>query len=84
MKIPSLVLKQLYTFGSLENTADGVKFSLKNRLSDAILTGMNTVSIDGSQVELKEVELRTGGDERHSVGSCDVRQPAPVSSRQGD
>ena len=28
MKIPSLLLRQLYTFGSLENTADGTKYTL--------------------------------------------------------
>jgi len=38
MIVPSLLLKQLYTFGSLSNTPDGVKFSLKNRLQDATLT----------------------------------------------
>ncbi len=32
MKIPSLILKQLYTVGSLENRADGVGFQIKNRL----------------------------------------------------
>ncbi|MFO7630918.1 MAG: hydroxymethylglutaryl-CoA reductase [Caldilinea sp.] len=44
--IPSMILKQLYTFGSLKNTADGVKFSLKNRLSDATITGLQQVKID--------------------------------------
>ncbi len=29
--IPSLILKQLYTFSSLENIEGGIKFSLKNR-----------------------------------------------------
>ena len=36
MKIPGLILKQMYTLGSLHNTEDGVRFSLKNRLSNAI------------------------------------------------
>ena len=31
MKIPQLLLRQLYTFGSLTNAADGARFSLKNR-----------------------------------------------------
>ncbi|MFN3334238.1 MAG: hydroxymethylglutaryl-CoA reductase, partial [Caldilinea sp.] len=44
--IPSMILKQLYTFGSLKNTADGVKFSLKNRLSDATITGLHHVKFD--------------------------------------
>ena len=38
--IPSMILKQLYTFGSLKNLPDGVKFSLKNRLSDATRDGV--------------------------------------------
>lgn len=44
--IPSMILKQLYTFGSLKNTADGVKFSLKNRLSDATITGLHHVKFN--------------------------------------
>ena len=38
MKIPALILKQMYTLGSLENVEDGVRFSLKNRLSNATVT----------------------------------------------
>ena len=57
MKIPSLVLKQLYTYGSLENTPEGVVFGLKNRLSDATITGLNRVSFDGEDVPLDQVTL---------------------------
>ena len=35
MFVPSLLLKQLYTFGSLKNIEDGIQFSIKNRLNDA-------------------------------------------------
>ncbi|MDX2282591.1 MAG: hydroxymethylglutaryl-CoA reductase [Bacteroidia bacterium] len=45
MFIPSLLLKQLYTFGSLRNTDEGVRFSLKNRLSDASLTRVSRVRV---------------------------------------
>ncbi|MCD4751254.1 MAG: hydroxymethylglutaryl-CoA reductase [Thermoanaerobaculales bacterium] len=71
MKIPSLVLKQLYTFGSLENTPEGLKFSLKNRLSDAILTKMMSVTIDDQEVPLEKIELHFGGG--------DVLTPAEIS-----
>ncbi len=63
MKIPSLVLKQLYTFGSLENTSDGVQLTLKNRLSDAIFTGMLGLTIDAKKVPLDELEIRLGSGE---------------------
>lgn len=48
--IPSMILKQLYTFGSLKNTPDGVRFSLKNRLSDATVTGLALVKLDDMEV----------------------------------
>jgi len=63
MKIPSLVLKQLYTFGSLENTPEGLKFSLKNRLSDAIMTHLEAVRIDGKLIPGEELELRPASGE---------------------
>jgi hydroxymethylglutaryl-CoA reductase (NADPH) len=44
--IPSMILKQLYTFGSLKNTPDGVKFSLKNRLSDATISSLQQVKLN--------------------------------------
>ena len=61
MKIPSLVLKQLYTHGSLENVSEGVKLSLKNRLSDATLTAINEIAIDGRAIPLEDLEFETGG-----------------------
>jgi hydroxymethylglutaryl-CoA reductase (NADPH) len=60
VKIPSLILKQLYTFGSLENVDEGVRIGLKNRLSDASLTRIVEVSVDGSPVPLDELEVRSG------------------------
>jgi hydroxymethylglutaryl-CoA reductase (NADPH) len=60
VKIPSLILKQLYTFGSLENESDGVRFGLKNRLSDAVLTRVNGISIDGRPVPLDDVVFDLG------------------------
>jgi len=58
MFVPSLLLKQLYTFGSLKNGAEGVQFSIKNRLSDATLTGLRGIRIDGQEIPLHDVEVR--------------------------
>jgi hydroxymethylglutaryl-CoA reductase (NADPH) len=57
MKIPGLILKRMYTLGSLRNADDGVHFSLKNRLADATLTRLAEVSIDGSSVPLDRLSL---------------------------
>ncbi|MEO1587350.1 MAG: hydroxymethylglutaryl-CoA reductase, partial [Bacteroidota bacterium] len=57
MLVPSLLLKQLYTFGSLKNTDQGVQFSLKNRLSDATVTKFTSLSIGGHDVPLDKVTI---------------------------
>jgi len=57
IKIPGLILKQLYTLGSLENMNGGVQFSVKNRLSDATLTGITSVKFDGSAVALDGIRI---------------------------
>ncbi len=57
LAIPSMILKQLYTFGSLKNQNGTVRFSVKNRLSDATITGLSRVSFDGQEVPLDHVTL---------------------------
>ncbi len=71
MKIPSLILKQLYTYGSLEPAEEGVQFGLKNRLSDATLTGLKSVVIDGEEIPLENVAV--------SLGDGDLVTPAEIS-----
>jgi hydroxymethylglutaryl-CoA reductase (NADPH) len=58
IKIPSLLLKQLYTFGSIQNVDGGVRFSLKNRLSNATVTGVRRVVVAGDEIPLDRVRLR--------------------------
>jgi hydroxymethylglutaryl-CoA reductase (NADPH) len=60
MLIPKLVLKQLYTLGSLKNTGEGVQFFLKNRLANAELVGVESLAIDGQAVDISRVVLRSG------------------------
>ena len=56
--IPSMILKQLHTNGSLKNTADGVEFSMKNRLNDTKLVGLTGLKFDGREVALDKVRVR--------------------------
>jgi hydroxymethylglutaryl-CoA reductase (NADPH) len=57
MLIPSMLLKKLYTLGSLKNAEAGVQFAVKNRLSDAELTGLKSIAIDGQPIALSDVTL---------------------------
>ena len=50
MFIPSMLLKKLYTIGSLHNENGHVAFAIKNRLSDARITRVRGVKIDGHDV----------------------------------
>jgi hydroxymethylglutaryl-CoA reductase (NADPH) len=60
MEIPSLLLKNLYTNGSLKNTEHGVAFSLKNRLTDAKLQRVVGVKINGNAVEVSGIDTGDG------------------------
>lgn len=63
LKVPSLILKQLYTLGSLKNIHTGVSFSLKNRLSDATLTAMTALTINDEAIPNGRIKLHVEGRE---------------------
>ncbi|MEM1115836.1 MAG: hydroxymethylglutaryl-CoA reductase [Bacteroidota bacterium] len=76
MKIPSLVLRQLYTNGSLTPTDSGVAFSLKNRLTDARLTGLQSVTVGGTEVRADRLTLSL--DDGSTLSAADVSSSNPV------
>jgi hydroxymethylglutaryl-CoA reductase (NADPH) len=77
MHIPSLLLRQLYTFGSLENTADGFRFSLKNRLSDVTLTRLVRLRVDGAEVPLGDVRVDFGDGNALAASEVSAKRPVP-------
>jgi hydroxymethylglutaryl-CoA reductase (NADPH) len=74
--IPSMLLKQLYNFASLQNAEQGVKFSIKNRLSDAKLVGLQSVKIDDREVprDAISIELEDG----RSLSPEQISPAAPI------
>jgi hydroxymethylglutaryl-CoA reductase (NADPH) len=58
--IPSMLLKQLYTFGSLKNVEQGVQFAIKNRLSDAEFVELQSITIDGRAVPRDSIRIDLG------------------------
>jgi hydroxymethylglutaryl-CoA reductase (NADPH) len=81
VKIPSLILKQLYTMGSLENVLGGVRFGLKNRLSDTTVTAVSSVAIDGCKLPLADVTLDIGG-EVLAAGEVTTARPIALPLRR--
>lgn len=55
--IPTMLLKRLYTYASLENDAKGVRFSVKNRLSDAKLISPLNISLNGKDIPAEQVSI---------------------------
>ncbi len=75
MKVPSLILKQLYTLGSLENVTEGVRFGLKNRLSDATLTRIFAITIDGEELDPQTVQLQLADGSTFTAADVAVERP---------
>ncbi|MEM6328225.1 MAG: hydroxymethylglutaryl-CoA reductase [Bacteroidota bacterium] len=82
MKIPSLVLRQLYTNGSLTPTDGGARFSLKNRLLDAKLTGLSSVTINGQPIGADAVTLSVEGGPTLAASEVSSSQPIEFPLRQ--
>jgi hydroxymethylglutaryl-CoA reductase (NADPH) len=75
MFVPTLLLKKLYTLGSLQNAAPGVQFAVKNRLSDAELIGVRRIAIDGVTVRPEEVTLLLADGRSLAPGEISPESP---------
>ncbi len=79
--IPTSLLERLYTVGSLKNTAGGAQFALKNRLTDAELVAVRSVTIDGQPVALDGVRLELEDGRILASGQVSNSQPVPFPLR---
>jgi hydroxymethylglutaryl-CoA reductase (NADPH) len=77
MFIPSMLLKRLYTFSSLKNTPGGVQLSVKNRLSDARLTGIKHIQVGGCVFPLDQTTLTL--PEGRQLVATDIQQESPLN-----
>jgi len=82
MKIPAMLLKRMYTFGTLKNDSEGVRFSLKNRLSDATLMKVREVSLDGVAVDLERVTVQLEDGSRLKADKIDQSNPISFPLRK--
>lgn len=54
------MLKKLYVRGSLKNTAAGFELTLKNILAPGTIIGLNSLKVDGREVTLENIRVRSG------------------------
>ena len=81
MNIPAPLLRKLYTVGSLRNTESGAEFALKNRLSDAEVTALRRIAIDGGSVALDRVRLGLSDQRTLTPDQVDAAHPLPFPLR---
>jgi hydroxymethylglutaryl-CoA reductase (NADPH) len=58
MLVPQLILRQLYTNGSLQNLNSGIQFSLKNRLADAKILAVKQIMINEQIIDLTRAMIK--------------------------
>jgi len=73
MLVPQLILRQLYTNGSLKNIDGDIQFSLKNRLADARLLSIKEICIDGQDVDLNNVKVSLENGTAYSMDDIDEK-----------
>ena len=76
--IPSFLIKRLYTVGSLRNSGAGAEFGLKNRLSDAELVGLRSLTIDGQSLPLESVRLEFQDGRTIPADQISASHPVPL------
>ena len=81
MPIPQLLLRRLYTLGSLENDPGGFHFEIKNRLTDVTLVGLRRLRVDGEDVPLRDIELQLRDGRVVRAGDVTAERPAPFHLR---
>jgi len=81
IRIPGPLLRKLYTVGSLKNTHTGAQFVLKNRLTDAEVTALRAIAIDGGPVALDQVQLGLSDQRILTPSQVDASHPLPFPLR---
>jgi len=81
--IPSSVLSKLYNRTSLRNGDNGVRFSVKNRLSPAALRKVTRFEVDNQPVELERIVVSREGEEPFPVTRITAKKPVdfPLGTR---
>ncbi len=75
--IPSMLLRQLYTLGSLKNVENGVQFAIKNRLTDVEFTELKSIRINQQEVSIENISIGLG--DGAFLNAIDVSESNPIA-----
>ncbi|HOO44921.1 MAG TPA: hydroxymethylglutaryl-CoA reductase [Deltaproteobacteria bacterium] len=81
VSIPPIILKKIYSIGSMKNMDDGLTFNIKNPLKDGLITGIAGISINGEEIPLETITLRNNGTRLKALEILDDR-PLPFPMGQ--
>jgi hydroxymethylglutaryl-CoA reductase (NADPH) len=79
--ISPLIMKKIYSIGSLMNVEDGVSFSIKNPMKDGVITGISNICINGLEISLDEVLMGFNGT-RLKASEINTDKPLPFPMGQ--
>ncbi len=79
--ISSLILKKIYSIGSLKNVEDGVSFNIKNPMKNALITNISNITINGLEIPLDDIVMRNNGT-RLKASEINEDQPLPFPMGQ--
>ena len=72
MRVPNFLLRRLYVKGSLQPTAEGFQFQIRNRLGSGYARRLFPLTLDGGELEQRD---------RHTLGVATRRLPLPCPER---
>ena len=79
--MPSTTARQLYRTGSLRNETDGFTFGIENRLSDAVVTGVSALRVDGREIPASQLLLELATGEVVPILTVTPQHPLPFAWR---
>jgi len=79
--MPSATARQLYTSGSLRNETGGFYFDIENRLSDAVVTRLSGLRVDGREIPPSQLRLEFATGEVLPIPSVTPQHPLTFARR---
>jgi hydroxymethylglutaryl-CoA reductase (NADPH) len=64
--VSPIILKKIYTAGSLRNLEEGVSFHIRNQMRDSLLTGMEELIIDGVTIPSDRIFIGNNGSKKRA------------------